>query len=153
MPTGKTQNQIQVNNEGGGGQLCCHQPQVNHASQARFPGVFCLEKKMIDQKTKDRFFEKVIPEPNSGCWLWIGAWHGDGYGIVKIRQVNFRTHRVSWELHNGPIPDGLCVLHKCDTPCCVNPNHLFLGTQPDNVQDCLNKNRHTQQIKRRGDGR
>jgi hypothetical protein len=91
-----------------------------------------------------RFRGKIRIEP-SGCWLWIGATNGKGYG--KIQQgrrggIPLLAHRVSWELHRGPIPDGLMVLHQCDSPPCVNPDHLFLGTGLDNMRDMVAKSRH-----------
>ena len=65
-----------------------------------------------------------IPVPESGCWLWLGAEKGNGYGNVKQGRRNTTAHRRSWEEHNGPIPKGMHVCHKCDTPSCVNPDHL-----------------------------
>ena len=83
-----------------------------------------------------------IPEPTSGCFLWTGAVDGCGYGWIGARNRGMlRAHRVSWELHRGPIPLGMCVLHRCDNPPCVNPEHLFLGTQWDNTNDCKAKGR------------
>ena len=86
-----------------------------------------------------RFHDSYIPEPNSGCWLWEGSCNknGDGYGYCYFgTDVGVKAaHRFSWEVHNGAIPDGLHVCHHCDTPSCVNPNHLFLGTAKDNHQD------------------
>lgn len=91
---------------------------------------------------RERFERQFIPEPNSGCWLWIGALCGRGYGTIKDEhRVMRRATRVSWELHYGPIPDGLCILHKCDNPVCVNPEHLFPGTNADNTRDMFAKGR------------
>ena len=78
------------------------------------------------------------PEPMTGCHLWIGGADPDGYGVISRqgrRGKQERAHRVAYELFVGPIPDGICVLHRCDTPACVNPEHLFLGTNLDNVRD------------------
>ena len=77
----------------------------------------------------------------SGCWIWTGTCSHSGYGQIK---ENYRTrlaHRVSWEIHNGAIPEGIVVCHRCDVPQCVNPAHLFLGTMKDNVADMLSKGR------------
>ena len=96
--------------------------------------------------TKDRFDEKWIPEPTTGCWLWIGAFNQYGYGVIYMGtgrgHVPNRAHRISWEIHRGPIPYGLCVLHRCDNPSCVRPDHLFLGTQSENVRDAVVKGRN-----------
>lgn len=95
---------------------------------------------------KDRFMKHVFPEPNSGCWLWVGFVGGNGYGGIRQTGPDEKSrtaHRVSWEIHFGPIPPGLCVLHKCDVRSCVNPQHLFLGTKKDNTQDSLAKGRFT----------
>ena len=75
--------------------------------------------------------------PWSGCWLWLGPTNR-GYGSLWYSWIKSLAHRVSWELFRGPIPDGLYVLHKCDIKCCVNPDHLYVGTQADNIQDTMN---------------
>ena len=89
-----------------------------------------------------RFEEQFVPEPNSGCWIWAGSVCGRGYGTIKDKfRAMRRASRVSWELHVGEIPNGMCVLHKCDTPVCVNPDHLFVGTNKDNSDDMCRKGR------------
>ncbi len=84
----------------------------------------------------EKFIERV---PESGCWLWTGFVMPNGYGMVGDVEDGKCTHplahRAIWRAFNGPIPDGLCVLHRCDVRCCVNPAHLFLGTHLDNMRD------------------
>lgn len=88
----------------------------------------------------DRFWAKV--EKSSGCWLWQAAKDERGYGRFGVGSHGARlAHRVSWELVNGPLPHGMWVLHRCDTPSCVNPNHMFLGTHEDNMEDMAAKGR------------
>lgn len=87
----------------------------------------------------ERFFSKVDKTEN--CWNWIAAKRYKGYGCFRINGKLVDSHRVSWVIHNGAIPDGLFVLHTCDNRLCVNPAHLFLGTNYDNVQDCIRKGR------------
>jgi len=76
------------------------------------------------------------------CWEWTKARHKAGYGAIGANGRRAYGHRVSYELNVGPIPPGMCVLHRCDNPPCVNPSHLFLGTLRDNTQDMLRKGRH-----------
>jgi hypothetical protein len=84
-------------------------------------------------------FKRRIYKVSTGCWLWHGAHIPAGYGHLKFDGSNQLAHRVSWQIHNGPIADGLFVLHKCDVKGCVNPSHLFLGTASDNVKDLFQK--------------
>lgn len=98
------------------------------------------------------FWESFIPEPNSGCWLWLGCVGPTGYGTVfrgpGKKPNSERSHRWSWRIHHGPVPAGLHVLHKCDVRSCVNPDHLFLGTHTDNMHDMRRKGRL---VNRRGE--
>ena len=88
-----------------------------------------------------RFEAKVSPEPNTGCHLWTGAAIRQGYGYAVVGGKTRRAHRVAFEHFKQKVPEGLCVLHRCDQPACVNPDHLFLGTDKDNAVDRDRKGR------------
>lgn len=107
----------------------------------------------------DRFWDKVnkdgpVPQhvPHLGkCWVWTGAKAHKGYGAISgegFRSKRDLAHRVSWRLHHGDVPQGLWVLHKCDNPPCVRPDHLFLGTSQDNHADMMRKGRHAHGVRR-----
>ncbi len=91
--------------------------------------------------------ENSIPEPNTGCWLWLKALspiyaHTLVYHEVTGKRVHRGVHRVSWEIYNGrSVPANMFVLHRCDQPSCVNPDHLFLGTHTENMRDMASKGR------------
>jgi len=95
----------------------------------------------------ERFWKHV--DCSGDCWLWTGPRHSrTQYGFFRqgsrqeLSSISTYAHRVSWELTRGPIPEGLCVLHKCDNPPCVNPEHLWVGTHTDNMRDMMSKGRH-----------
>jgi hypothetical protein len=103
-----------------------------------------------------RFWTKVsISEDPNACWLWTAAISHGGYGSIGLGGASAgvaRTHRVAYFLANGPIPPHMHVLHKCDTPACVNPAHLFLGTAFDNAQDKVRKGRNYTGVRPKGEG-
>jgi hypothetical protein len=91
--------------------------------------------------TIDDFWANIrIREPEE-CWEWQASTVGEGYGSFSWESKNVYAHRFAWSLVNGPIPSGMFICHKCDNRLCCNPNHLFLGTQQDNMQDKMNKGR------------
>lgn len=81
----------------------------------------------------ERFDEKWMPEPMSGCWLWLGSKNGAGYGTIERDGRTFMAHRYSYERAVGPIPEGLVLDHLCRTPSCVNPEHLEAVTHGENI--------------------
>lgn len=93
----------------------------------------------ITQADRDRFWSHV--DKGDGCWLWTAHRSEQGYGVFSLAGKNRRAHRISYALHHGPIPAGQMVCHRCDTPACVRPGHLFLGTGRDNAADCIAKGR------------
>ena len=95
---------------------------------------------------RERFWKKVDVRGPSDCWEWQGAPGNHGYGTIIAgrggRLGSYLAHRLSWEIHFGSIPLGMCVLHHCDNRICVNPDHLFLGTKSDNHRDMCRKGRN-----------
>lgn len=102
---------------------------------------------VLDDKLIKLFWERVNrPSDPDECWIWIGGKASDGYGVIHRisasgRKLFIRAHRISWTIHNGEIPSGLVICHKCDRRICVNPVHMFLGTQSDNLNDARKKER------------
>ena len=91
----------------------------------------------------ERVLENYTPVPESGCWIWLGGWNKNNYGGINSRDESIinLAHRFFYTHLVGPIADGLMVCHKCDTPPCVNPDHLFVGTHMDNMRDMWAKGR------------
>ena len=89
---------------------------------------------------EDYFWQRI--EKTGGCWLWLGN-KRYGYGLIRMGAAGKggMAHRISWQLHNGVIPRGSYVLHRCNNPTCVNPDHLYLGTQLDNIQQAKREGR------------
>lgn len=91
----------------------------------------------------NRFWSKCLVKRKDECWNWIAATASEGrYGCFRYGKTMKQAHRIAWMLHSGKYPHGICVLHKCDNTLCVNPNHLFTGTQRDNVRDMHKKGRN-----------
>ena len=95
----------------------------------------------IINSVKNRFYARVLIPNENGCMEWVGKSIGHGYGLICINDEMIRAHRLSYEIHNGEIPERMHVLHKCDNRKCVAPDHLFLGTNNDNISDRMAKNR------------
>lgn len=115
-------------------------------SRGKNYGRFCSRKcKMRAQCgaiTRELIEENSIPEPNSGCWLWLGAMNYSGYGKIGYDGGKLElAHRASYLIFKGEIPAALCVRHHCDNPCCVNPGHIEVGTQAENSSDMVRRNR------------
>jgi len=95
----------------------------------------------MNESDVKRFWDNVNKGNDNACWDWGGYLHIAGYGQFKCNRKTLLAHRFVWTIVFGEIPEGLCVCHKCDNKGCVNPNHLFLGTQKDNIQDMISKGR------------
>lgn len=97
------------------------------------------------KQPEDRFW-RYVKKVDNGCWEWLGCLSKNGYGVFSVPHIpgenkHSYAHRFSWELHFGSIPEGKVICHKCDNPSCLNPEHLFIGTQKDNLADMVKKNR------------
>ena len=107
----------------------------------RFCSIECVheaQRKQGQETLATRYWARV--NKTGACWLWTGAKSG-GYGNISVNGSTTKAHRISWEWTNGPIPEGMAVLHKCDVRLCVRPDHLFLGSIADNANDMVNKGR------------
>lgn len=105
---------------------------------------------MARSTIQERLERNSIPVPLAGCWLWTGHVDRCGYGKICVNHRNINSHRAAWAAFRGPIPDGLHVLHSCDVPSCINPDHLFLGTHADNMRDRMVKGRYRRRQSIRG---
>ena len=90
--------------------------------------------------TKEQVLSNYNPIPYIGCWIWDGNLL-NGYGTIFHEGKTQKAHRMLYEAHKGAIPKGMLVCHKCDEPSCVNPDHLFIGSQKENMEDCVAKGR------------
>ena len=98
--------------------------------------------KETDEACLVRLLGRTRENPETGCRIWTGAGSGNGYGYVWHNRKDTGAHRLAYELTHGAIPHGLVIRHACDTPLCVNPGHLSLGTEMDNAADALERGRH-----------
>ena len=100
--------------------------------------------KMLGSLTRENLHLHHVKDEESDCWIWNKAINPSGYGVKsrgRREEGNEYAHRLVWILFNGSIPEGVHILHTCDNPPCVNPKHLFSGTQGDNNRDCMRKGR------------
>ncbi len=127
MPRGRTRTRIPT-------------PCYGCGKDSRRKGDYCV-KCMGVRNADNRFWVKVNKSTLSGCWEWMAAKNRDGYGEFWMQGKLVRANRYSYERHIGPLKPGELALHRCDNPSCVNPEHLFAGSDKDNMQDMLKKDR------------
>lgn len=127
----------------------CEKPFSVLPSEQKDGRRFCSQRCAFENRKiplSERFWRYVGGRTSRGCIIWCGHKNLDGYGLIRdtigpCKQGNILAHRLAYQIFRGPIPDDMRVLHKCDNPACVNPYHLFLGTQLDNVTDMIKKGR------------
>lgn len=96
----------------------------------------------LDRKSvKEKFMDKCEPVTECGCWIWLGTINTNGYGRISLTGRKEQAHRYSFVLFKGKLAAGMQVNHKCDNPLCVNPDHLYAGTQKQNIRDCIDRGR------------
>lgn len=93
------------------------------------------------ERVRRRLWAAVVPEPNTGCWIWARHGNSDGYGSMRVGGAEHRVHRLSYRAFVGPFDESLFVCHSCDTPACINPDHLWVGSHADNQRDKARKER------------
>jgi hypothetical protein len=122
----------------------CHKPfEVAKGDINRGRGLFCSRicSGNYRRRTPEQIFNEYT-QRDEDCWIWTGWKNPLGYGHLNLADgTRWLAHRLSWVIHFGDIPDKLVICHSCDNPSCVNPSHLFIGTQKDNVQDAIKKGR------------
>lgn len=112
--------------------------------KVRYCSLTCSNRSRAQRSLADRFWASVavVRDDGASCWVFSNPASGaEDYGRIRIGGKRIKAHRISWELHYGPIPDDLWVLHHCDNRPCVRPTHLFLGTNTDNMRDMAKKGR------------
>lgn len=131
----------------GFGPKTCQQCGIEFNPHLGTPGYFCSVQCLGKARAIpaiERFLQKVSPEPNSGCWLWLGAMGKNGYGSFgpggRYGSTK-RAHKFSYEHFIGKVPSGLVIRHACDVKLCVNPDHLIVGTQAENLEDAFVRGR------------
>lgn len=120
----------------------CGVSNVSISNWLRRYGIPARPRKKLPEPIEDRFAASYRIDEN-GCWLWTKGRSGRRYGQLRLPDGSaLAAHRLSYEMHKGPIPEGMFVCHTCDVQHCVNPDHLWLGTNSDNINDCVAKGRH-----------